>query len=229
MDISNLNKKKILIIAAHPDDEILGCGGTIIKLKEKNKFKVVFLTDGVSARGKDKLKSKIRRKEALRLFDYLNIEKPIFFKFPDNQLDKVPIIKIIKKIEDVIKKFKPTVIFTHSENCLNIDHSIISRAVITATRPVKNFNFINFLFSFEVPSSTEWRFSRKEIYSPNFFIDITKQIKEKKKCLNFYKSEIRKYPHSRSIKGIESLAKFRGMSSGVKYAESFYLIRGIHY
>ena len=133
----------------------------------------------MSARGKDKSKSKIRRQEALKLFDYLNIEKPLFLKFPDNQLDKVPIIKIIKKIEDVIKKFKPTIIFTHSENCLNVDHSIISKAVITATRPLQNLNFIKFLFSFEVPSSTEWRFS-KELYNPNFFIDITKEINEKK-------------------------------------------------
>src|SRR5210317_848486 len=93
---------KILFIAAHPDDEILGCGGSILQLKEKNVIKVIFLTNGVSARGRDKKKIELRKKECLNLFKHLKIEKPIFCNYPDNQLDKIPLLKIVKKLEKII-------------------------------------------------------------------------------------------------------------------------------
>tara|TARA_E500000178_G_C16916091_1_gene704976 strand:- start:155 stop:829 length:675 start_codon:yes stop_codon:yes gene_type:complete len=219
-----LKNKKILVIAAHPDDEILGCGGTILKLKKKNKFKIIFLTNGVSARSKNENKILKRKIECEKLFKFLKIEKPAFFDLPDNELDKVPLLKIIKKIEKVIESFKPEIVFTHYENCLNIDHQIAYQATITACRPIKNIS-VKKILSFEVLSSTEWGASKKKTFQPNYYFKIDKEIKNKIKAMKFYKSELKKYPHSRSLKAIETLAKFRGISSGFKFAEGFILVR----
>lgn len=219
-----LKNKKILVIAAHPDDEILGCGGTIFKLKKNNRFKIIFLTNGVSARSKNKDKILKRKKECEKLFKYLKIGKPTFFNLPDNQLDKLPLLKIVKEIEKVIKSFKPEIVFTHYENCLNIDHQIAYRATITACRPIKNVP-VKKILSFEVLSSTEWGVFKKKTFQPNYYFEIDKEIKNKIKAMKFYKSELKNYPHSRSLKGIEALAKFRGISSGFKFAEGFMLVR----
>ncbi len=226
MSLKLLKNNKILIIAAHPDDEILGCGGTILKLKKKNKIKVIFLTNGVSARTKNKNKILKRKTECLSLFKYLNLEKPTFFNFPDNQLDKIPLLRIIKKLEKIIKNFKPKIIFTHFENCLNIDHRIAYKATITACRPLKDIS-VKEILSFEVLSSSDWAIFNKKNFHPNYFVKIDNQIKEKLKALKFYKSELRKYPHSRSLKATEALAKVRGVSSGCRYAEGFISVRKI--
>ena len=217
-------KNKILVIAAHPDDELLGCGGTIIKLKKDNDVKVVFLTNGVSARSKKKKAINLRKNECLKVFKGLNLSKPTMFNFPDNQLDRVPLLKIIKKIEEIINKFKPNIIFTHYENCLNIDHQIAYRATITACRPLKKCP-VKTILSFEVLSSTDWAIFKNKSFQPNYYIDITDQIKKKIRFLKYYKSEMRKYPHSRSLKSLEALSKIRGTSSGFKFAEAFLLVR----
>jgi N-acetylglucosamine malate deacetylase 1 len=226
VNLKLLENKRILIIAAHPDDEILGCGGTIIKLKKSHKIQVVFLTNGISARTKNK-KSLIKRKsECLKLFKYLKIEKPIFLNFADNQLDKIPLLKIVKKIEKIIKKFNPMTVFTHYENCLNIDHQIAYKATITACRPLEKMP-VKKILSFEVSSSTDWAIFQKKNFQPNYFVDISNEVKKKLNSLKYYKSEMRKYPHSRSLKAVESLSRMRGASSGCKFAEAFILIRHI--
>lgn len=219
-----MKKGKILIVAAHPDDEILGCGGSIIKLRKNNDINVLFMTNGVSARGKNKINEKKRKDECLKLFKYLGIPKPQFFNFPDNRLDKIELLKIIKKIEIKINSFRPETIFTHYSNCLNIDHRKTFEAVNTACRPINNLS-VKKILSFEIPSSTDWTLFRGKNFQPNYFIDISKEIKKKLKSLKFYKSELRKYPHSRSLKAVESLARVRGVSCGVKFAEGFYLNR----
>ncbi len=226
MEILSLKKNnKILIIAAHPDDEILGCGGLISKFKKNSKIQVIFLSDGLSSRTKNKKKMKIRKSECLKLFSYLKIKMPIFFNFPDNKMDEVPLLNIVKKIEKIIKTFQPNIVFTHYEDCLNVDHRVAFKATITACRPIKKNKFINEIVSYEVPSSTEWKFSRKRVFKPNIFLDISKEIKEKKKMMKFYKSELCSYPHSRSLKGIEILSRYRGITSGLKSAEAFLLVR----
>ena len=220
------NQNRILIIAAHPDDEILGCGGTILKLKKTHQIKTIFLTNGVSSRTSSQNKIAIRKKECLSLFKHLKIDKPIFFNLPDNQLDKVPLLRIVKKIEVILKKYNPHTVFTHFENCLNVDHRIAYNATITACRPLKSIS-VKKILSFEILSSTDWSLFRKKQFQPNFFIDISKEIKGKISSLKFYKSEMRKYPHSRSIKSVESLARVRGVSSGCKFSEAFILVRNI--
>ena len=153
-------------------------------------------------------------------------DKPVFLNLPDNQLDKVPLLKIVKKIEAIIKDFKPYTVFTHFEGCLNIDHQIAFKATLTACRPLKEIS-VKKILSFEILSSTDWTHNQKKQFQPNYFIDISEEIKRKILSLKFYKSEVRKYPHSRSLKSVESLARVRGASSGCKFAEAFMLIRNI--
>ena len=133
-------------------------------------------------------------------------------------------LKIIKKIERRINLYKPDTIFTHYSNCLNIDHRKTFEAVNTACRPINNIS-VKKILSFEIPSSTDWALFHGKNFQPNYYIDISKFLNEKINLIKFYKDELRNYPHSRSVKSIKSLASYRGVSSGVKYAEGFYLNR----
>ena len=208
-----MKNKKILVIAAHPDDELLGCGGSLAKLSKQgcNIF-ALFFTDGVSSRVKNnKIEISKRQKNSLKSLKILDGK----YYFSDQYY------------EVVIKKFRPSVIFTHSNVDLNIDHEIISRAVVTATRPKPKF-CVKKIFLFETLSSTEWNFNlKKKSFNPNFFIDISKTIDIKIRSAKAYKGEITSWPHPRSLNGIKNLAKYRGQSVGVKYAEAFYLLREI--
>ena len=222
-------KKKIQIFAAHPDDEVLGCGGTILNnIKKGNIVQTVFFTDGVGSRGKKNFTklSKERQKSALKAAKILKTKKPIFGEFPDNQLDTIPFLKIVQFVEKNINKFKPTEIFTHFSEDLNIDHKLVSQAVITACRPEKKLK-VEKIFFFEIPSSTEWKISLKKnkTFNPNWFEDISSNLRKKLKTLNAYKSELRKWPHPRSLKGIKALSEWRGATVGYKAAEAFILAR----
>ena len=224
--------KKILVFAAHPDDELLGCGATLLKYQKKGfKIKIFFFGDGESSRDIDKkkiFKSIINReKQAEKVSKKGKFEKPIFKRFPDNRLDTVPILDIVKFIEKQIRENKPEIIFTHFENDLNLDHQIINRAVITATRPKPNLKLKKILL-FETLSSTEWKFSNKtKVFNPNYFVDISKTLNHKIKSIKCYKEEVFKWPHPRSEKGVKTLAMYRGQSVGLKFAEAFQLLRNI--
>ena len=166
--------EKVLVVAAHPDDEVLGCGGTIIKHKQANdKVKIIFLADGISSR-KDNTNFKeieLRRKHAISSSKIMGID--------DNSLDSVQLLKIIKKVEEIVRKYKPTVIYTHHGGDLNIDHRIVHQAVMTACRPITE-SVCKKILCFEVLSSTEW--SNQSIgynFIPNTFIDISLQLKTK--------------------------------------------------
>ena len=223
--------KKILVIAAHPDDELLGCGATLLHYKKLGyKIKVIFLSDGESSRDIDKHKIskliKIRQKQAKQVSKRCKFLEPSFGNFPDNKLDKIPFLNIVKLVEKQIFSFKPEIIFTHFENDLNIDHQLAFKSVITASRPLTKC-FVRKIYCFETPSSTEFNFTRNNLkkFNPNFYIDVSRFITKKIKILNIYKQELRKWPHSRSLKSITNLAKYRGSEIGVKYAEAFVLIR----
>ena len=225
--------KKILIIAAHPDDEVLGCGGLIKKkIKNNNKVRIVFLAEGVTARyslneinnKKVLKKSNERNNNALIALKTLGVKKnEIFLRdIPCCRLDNLNQLEIIKIIEHHIKQFRPNEIYTHWHGDVNIDHRIAYQATIAATRPIYNFN-IDLVASFEVLSSTEWNF--KESFNPNYFEDISDFINFKIKAIKLYKDELKKFPHSRSTKSIISLSNFRGVQSGFKNAEAFKIIR----
>jgi len=223
--------KKILVIAAHPDDEILGCGGTLLDFCKKGyKIQIIFLGDGESSRKLDK-KSELklirnREYQAKLVSRKCNFLPPKFKRYPDNKLDTVPFLEIAKFVEGEIKKFKPTIIFTHFENDLNIDHQLAFKAVVTATRPLSK-TFVKKIYCFEIPSSTEFSFTqnRKKIFNPNFFVDVSKYINKKISMFKIYKSEVRAWPHPRSLKAIKNMAMYRGSQIGKRYAEAFITLR----
>lgn len=223
--------KTILVFAAHPDDEMLGCGATLLNYVKKGyKIKSFFFGDGESSRNVNKrnllkLISE-REQQAILVSKKAKFEKPDFRRFPDNRLDMIPILDIVKYIELKIKKYKPEIIFTHFENDLNIDHQITHKAVMTATRPLSR-TFVKKIYSFEIPSSTDFSFARdkKRFFNPNFYVKVDRTIQKKLNLLKVYKGEIKKWPHPRSIKSIKNLAMHRGSQIGTKYAEAFLLIR----
>lgn len=234
---------KILVIAAHPDDEILGMGGTIKKYtKSKNKVKIIILATGILARRSNDFKNstkydvknsikakmlkqtKILRQQAKQAGKILGVSDIEFFDFPDNEMDTVSNLEITKTIEGVIEKFNPSIVYTHSSIDVNIDHKMIFNATLTATRPKKNSS-IEKVYSFEIPSSSEWNFS--ESFNPNTFVDIEKELSYKIKAMEKYKSEVEKFPHPRSIMALESIAHRWGTVSGFNAAEAFTLIRDL--
>lgn len=224
-----MNKtKNILVIAAHPDDEALGCAGTIAKHIDNNdKVKIVFLTDGEMSRdnANDQL-IRSRKKNAISSLKILGVKKNdiMFNSFPDNALDGVPLIRIVKIIEHIKKDYKPEIVYTHFGNDLNVDHKAVYNATLVAFRSVPK-STVKKILCFEVLSSTEWASKISSSFNPNYFVNIDKFFKKKISAIKKYKKEIQDEPHSRSIKNIENLASFRGMSCGIKYAEAFYAER----
>lgn len=224
-------KNKVLIISAHPDDETLGCGGTIAKHKlQGDKIFQIFVSDGEGARvnnEKHLIKSiDNRRFMAKKAAKILGVSETVFLDFQDNRLDAQPLLNIVKDLEFYINKIKPNIVYTHSDLDLNIDHQIVSRATLTACRPI-SVSSVKEIFFFEVLSSTEWNFKSSNNFNPNYFVDISKTLKIKLKALRLYKKELRPYPHPRSLLGVKILSKYRGMMSGLKEAEGFFLKRKI--
>lgn len=221
----------ILIICAHPDDEVLGCGATIAKLSSKNNIYTLILSQGVTARDSNKKTTQEKldnlKKESYAANKILGVKDVFFEDLPDNMFDSVPLLNIVKIIEKYIKNVNPEIIFTHNNSDLNIDHKITYNALFTAARPVKELN-IKKIFLFEILSSTEWGDSLNcNPFIPNVFVNISETLNDKLNAMNCYKSELCNYPHPRSIEGIEVLSKKRGMESGVGNAEAFFLARCI--
>lgn len=221
--IFGMERDRVLIIVAHPDDEVLGMGGTIAKYSSLKDFYLLILTDGVSARNKRLIKR--QEKNAQKAGSFLGIKEIYFARFFDEQLDSYPLLKIIKKIEEVIKKVKPKEVYTHFPYDVNQDHQITNKAVLIACRPLFNSS-IKKIFTFEIPGSTEWNFPNN--FSPNYYEVLTEnEINKKISAFKFYEKEVKKFFHPRSEEGILNKAKMRGLEIGFSYAEAFYLIREI--
>ena len=223
-----MTDKIVLVVAAHSDDEALGCGGTIAKhVHEGDTVHTIFLTDGVSSRDKASSTESTQRSLATsEAQNILGVKKYHMLKFPDNQLDTVPLLEVVKKLERIIDDIGPQIIYTHSELDLNVDHQIAYRAVVTACRPYPG-NKVKEIYCFEVLSSTEWNNSSNGSFRPDRYVDITKHLDTKMKAINCYKNEMREIPHARSYDNVLNLAKYRGNSVGLKYAEVFQVIRVI--
>ena len=229
MEIDN---KRILIVVAHPDDEVLGCAATIAKLnKQGHTVTTLILGEGKTSR--DDVRNcdqrrddiKILREEIDKANEIMGVEKVFIKDFPDNRFDSVDLLDLVKVIEKIKKDIEPDIIFTHYENDCNVDHLMTYKAVMTATRPMAN-ETVKKVYAFEVMSSTEWRFPLS--FSPNVFFDIGDTIDIKIKSMRCYQSELCEYPHPRSLEAIKIRAQDWGSKVGVFYAEAFQLIREIN-
>ena len=228
------NNNCVLVIAAHPDDEVLGCGGSIAKWsKDGHEVHLLIMAEGVTSR--DKHRNRESKKQELsnlaqsvkRAADILGVKSVELLDYPDNRMDSVDLLDVVKTIEDYIEKLKPDVVVTHHAGDINIDHQIIHQAVITACRPQPEHR-VKRILSFEVQSSTEWQSPTVgSFFAPNWFENISGTLELKIKALEAYKSEMHEWPHARSIKAVEHLANWRGSTIGCEAAEAFMLIRNI--
>lgn len=225
---------KILVVAAHPDDEVLGCGGTIARLiNEGHQVHILILADGESSRGTDSNsfnKDQIQRrtKAAQKAGSILGCTSVTVYNLPDNRLDGLERLDIINLIEKYINYYSPQSVFTHHSGDVNIDHCLVHDAVITACRPQNNHP-VKEIFFFEVPSSSEWRPPGSGLpFHPNYYVDISTTLSIKMRALEEYKTEMRVFPHPRSQKAVEALATWRGSTMGIIAAEAFILGRKIY-
>jgi LmbE family N-acetylglucosaminyl deacetylase len=228
--------KKIMMVVAHPDDELLGPGATMHKLIKKHncRVRVIILGEGITSRS-DKRDTRLWKKElaihrknidnATRAIGYHEVKT---YDFPDNRFDSVALLDIVKAIEKEKDDFKPEIIFTHHGGDTNIDHRQTFDAVITATRPMSH-ETVKTIVTFETPSSTEWQaFNHPNYFKPNLFIEVSKKdVEAKIKGMESYEFEKRKYPHPRSPKALEIQCQRNGIIVGKEYAEAFMLIRSI--
>ncbi len=223
----------ILVVAAHPDDEVLGCGATIRKrVTEGLDVHIAILGEGVTSRyakreeADPKLVDHLRR-QALKVSRMLGAKSLHTYGLPDNRFDTVPMLDIVKQIEILIRKFRPRVIYTHHGGDLNIDHGIIHRATLAAARPGLASS-VREIYSFEVASSTEWSFAQVQpVFRPTVFVDVSATLAVKLKAMAVYDGETRKFPHPRSLDALRISAQKWGSVAGVKAAEAFELIRSV--
>ncbi len=185
-----MKNKNILTVASHPDDEILGCAGTIARLT-KDKFSAYTLILGEGLTSRDNKRDVVKRKkqiaelkkQAIKANKIIGVKDIFFYNLPDNRFDTIQLVDIVKIIEEIKNQIKPDVIFTHYEKDLNIDHQITYKAVITATRPLMQ-ETVKEIYSFEIPSSTEWSYPLS--FSPDIFFNIDNTIDLKLKAMNEY-------------------------------------------
>ncbi len=228
-----IKDKKILIVSAHPDDEILGMGGTIAKaIDNGSEVHVVFLGEGISARfpigdyesDEFKMQTKIRKEGAIKALELLGVKNYYFGKRLCTQFDTYSRLSIVKEIEQFINELKVDILFTHNPVEVNIDHIITYEAVEIACRPVNN-NKPREIYTFEIVCSGNWKFD--ESFKPNVYVDINKYLDKKLEAWHHYQGESRPYPFPRSDLGLKTLARYRGMASGLSLAEGFKLVRKI--
>jgi len=217
---------RVLVVAAHPDDEVLGIAGTVMKhVEEGDEVSCLIAATGMASRDDDEAKIRTLQKQTLEAAGIIGYRDVQFLNFPDNRMDSLPLIDIIQPIEKVIDEFAPDLIYTHFDNDLNIDHRLCYQAVLTAVRPIGGN--APTVMSFETLSSTEWQKSTAGTFHPTTYVDIEKYLDRKIEALLVYDTEVREYPFPRSPEGIRILAGYRGLESGLKSAEALQLVREV--
>lgn len=224
--------RSVLVVAAHPDDEILGCGGTLARHAQAgDDVHILIVAEGATSRdpGRD---TGLRRDELEALCSAarqaavaIGARPPRLLGFPDNRLDTLPLLDVIKGIESVVAAATPEIVYTHHAGDLNVDHRIVHQATVTACRPLPGAS-VKAIYGFETLSSTEWQ-SGGPHFVPQRWVDIEASLDRKLTALRAYESEMRPFPHARSMEAIEALARLRGSSAGLAAAECFMVVREI--
>ena len=221
----------VLVVAAHPDDELLGCGGTAARLaREGHAVFTAILGEGLTSRTPQRADvAELALKDlsgcSQRVADLLGVKELSLHGLPDNRFDTLPLLEVVKIVEGLIERWRPAAIYTHHGGDLNVDHQVVSRAVLTATRPTENHP-VRELYMFEIASSTEWTFQQlSPIFKPNVFVDIEETLSLKLEGMRIYESEAREYPHPRSAEALKAIAQRWGSVAGLKAAEAFEAVR----
>lgn len=227
---------KILLVAAHPDDEVLGAGGAVARWAAAgHEVDLAILGEGVTSRFAsrpagieagdgllDDLSGAVM--QAAKTLGVTSQTRCL--GLPDNRFDSLDLLDIVKEVEALVADCQPERILTHHLRDLNVDHRRTAQAVVTATRPQPG-EPVRQILAFEVPSSTEWAFGGPAAFAPNYFVDISDSLDKKLDALRAYKSEMRPFPHARSFENVEHLARTRGATVGSQAAEAFQVLRWI--
>lgn len=219
----------VLVVAAHADDEALGCGGTMARhAAAGDAVHVAFMADGVGSRRGDDPDTEAARRNRARdqALQLLGVRSVQAFGWPDNAMDRIGLLDIVKPLEALIEKIAPDIVYTHHAGDLNIDHRLTQQAVMTACRPSPG-STVREILAFEVLSSTEWTPPGHAPFVPDVFIDIQAHWDAKRRALEAYADEMRPAPHSRSLAHVQALAVHRGHSVGLGLAEAFMLLRAV--
>lgn len=223
----------VLVISAHPDDEVLGCGGTIAQMaREGQDVYIAIIGEGMTSRYSDRESADRDMLSGLhsrshQVATFLGAKDLFMFNLPDNSFDTVPLLNVVKVIETLIAKLEPHSVYTQHGGDLNIDHVITYRATLTATRPMLGTP-VKRVYAYEVPSSTEWAFAQfAPVFQPNVFVDIGTTLDIKIQAMQMYESEARPFPHPRSPEALRAIAQRWGSVVGLQAAEAFSLVREV--
>jgi len=225
---------RVLVIAAHPDDEVLGCGGTIARLaQEGHDVYIAIMGEGITSRYQarepaDQALVEVLHVQTRRVAELLGAKDVFLFGLPDNRFDTVPLLEVVRILEGLIEDLNPEVVYTHHGGDLNIDHALVFRATLTATRPMKG-RPVKRVYAYETASSTEWAFQKfSPAFYPNVFVDISHTLDIKLQAMQLYESEVCPSPHPRSLQALRVIAQRWGSVVGLDAAEAFELIRYVH-
>jgi LmbE family N-acetylglucosaminyl deacetylase len=223
----------VLIVVAHPDDEVLGCGGTIGRLvAEGHEIHIAVLGEGITSRYDSREQADaelltVHRERCQRAAKMLGAKELYTYALPDNRFDTVPLLEVAKIVEKLVSSIGPEVIYTHHGGDLNIDHVVTHRAVLTATRPISG-QVVKEVYAFEVPSSTEWSFGQfAPSFRPTVFVEMAGYLENKIEAMECYESEARTFPHPRSPEALHALAHRWGAVAGLDAAEVFEMVRWV--
>jgi len=223
---------QVLCVVAHPDDEVLGMGGTLARhAADGDDVHVCFLSDGVTSRHDERTPDveaeiEARTASAREACDTLGASAS-FQEFPDNQFDAVPLLDIVQTVEAEIEDCGPDIVYTHHHGDLNVDHELTARATVTATRPLRD-STVEQVLAAEVLSATEWSVPEpSKAFQPTTFVDVSDALAEKLDALAAYGDELREHPHPRTVENVRRNARLWGAKSGVDAAEPFELLRAV--
>jgi LmbE family N-acetylglucosaminyl deacetylase len=222
--------ERVLVVASHPDDEILGLGGTLARhAEEGDVVDILIMAEGATSRDRTRDPSSRRdemaglRAAAGKAARILGVRPPRFAGLPDNRMDGLELLDVVKLIEAAVAEVKPDIIYTHHAHDLNVDHQITHQAVLTACRPLPGA-VVSAIYAYETVSSTEWGVAGHGFH-PTHFVDVSRYLDRKVSALEAYESEMRPAPHARSTAAVRALAQLRGSSVGMAAAEAFVVIR----